>query len=127
MGKTIRQLAEELGVTKPTIAKAIRELDIEPQKIGNRNELSDEQCEQIKIQISKKSQISDLQKTPTETQKTPTETQKTPTETQKTPTETQKTPTETQKTPTETQKTPTETQKTPTETQKTPTETQKTP
>lgn len=77
MGKTIRQLAEELGVTKPTIAKAIRELDIEPQKIGNRNELSDGQCEQIKIQISKKSQISDLQKSPTETQKSPTETEKT--------------------------------------------------
>lgn len=77
MGKTIRQLAEELGVTKPTIAKAIRELDIEPQKIGNRNELSDGQCEQIKIQISKKSQISDLQKSPTGTQESPTGTEKT--------------------------------------------------
>ena len=76
MGKTIRQLAEELGVTKPTIAKAIRELDIEPQKIGNRNELSDGQCEQIKLQISKKVQISDLQKSPTETQKSPIETEK---------------------------------------------------
>lgn len=76
MGKTIRQLAEELGVTKPTIAKAIRELDIEPQKIGNRNELSDEQCEQIKLQISKKMQISDLRKSQTETKKSQTETEK---------------------------------------------------
>ena len=76
MGKTIRQLAEELGVTKPTIAKAIRELDIDPQKVGNRNELSDGQCEQIKLQISKKAPISDSPISQTETKKTPTETEK---------------------------------------------------
>lgn len=77
MGKTIRQLAEELGVTKPTIAKAIRELDIDPQKVGNRNELSDGQCEQIKLQISKKTPISDSPISQTETKKAPTETEKT--------------------------------------------------
>ena len=52
MSKTIKQLADELGVSKPTIAKVITDLHLEPIKIRNRFELSDSDCNLVKTQIS---------------------------------------------------------------------------
>jgi hypothetical protein len=59
MSKTIKQLADELRVSKPTIAKVIADLHLEPVKVRNRFELSDEDCSLVKTQISQgKLQIS---------------------------------------------------------------------
>ena len=77
MSKTIKQLADELGVSKPTIAKVITDLHLEPIKIRNRFELSDSDCNLVKAQISQngesqKSQISqsgESQKSQNELQK----------------------------------------------------------
>lgn len=52
MGKTIKQIADELGVSKPTISRAIADLGIEPFKVSNRFELSDADTTLIKTQIS---------------------------------------------------------------------------
>ena len=64
---TVKELADELGVSKPTIAKAITDLGIEPRKVSNRFDLSDEDCDIIRAQIL---QTDDLPKTekPQETQ-----------------------------------------------------------
>ncbi len=48
---TVKELADELGVSKPTIAKAITDLGIEPRKVSNRFDLSDEDCDIIRAQI----------------------------------------------------------------------------
>lgn len=59
MSKTIKQLADELRVSKPTVAKVIADLHLEPVKVRNRFELSDEDCSLVKTQISQgKLQIS---------------------------------------------------------------------
>ena len=59
MSKTIKQLADELRVSKPSVAKAIADLHLEPVKVRNRFELSDEDCSLVKTQISQgKLQIS---------------------------------------------------------------------
>ena len=54
---TIKQLANELGVSKPTIRNAVSELGLQGKlcKIGNRYMLSDDQIMKIKLQISEKS------------------------------------------------------------------------
>lgn len=54
MGKTIKQVAAELNVSKPTVAKAIEQCGLSDAliRVGNRFELSDEQVEMIKSQIS---------------------------------------------------------------------------
>lgn len=54
MDITIKKLADELKVSKPTISKAIEILGIqdELQKIGNRFVLSESQVSAIKLQIS---------------------------------------------------------------------------
>ena len=54
---TIKQLANEMGVSKPTIRNAISELGLQGKlcKIGNRYMLSDDQIMKIKLQISEKS------------------------------------------------------------------------
>lgn len=53
MGKTIKQVAAELNVSKPTVAKAIEQCGLSDAltRVGNRFELSDEQVETIKSQI----------------------------------------------------------------------------
>lgn len=57
MEMTIKQLANELGVSKPTIRNAVSELGLQGKlcKIGNRYMLSDDQIMKIKLQISEKS------------------------------------------------------------------------
>ncbi len=60
---TIKELSNELKLSKPTISKIISELNIQVVKIGNRFELSDEQCELIKSQISKNKNEKKSQKT----------------------------------------------------------------
>lgn len=71
---TVKELADTLNVSKPTISKAVSELGLNLDKIGNRFVLSDEQVEMVKSKIS---QIGDSQKLE-KTQKTETEiTQKT--------------------------------------------------
>lgn len=67
MGKTIKQVAAELNVSKPTVAKAIEQCGLSDalSRVGNRFELSDEQVEVIKSQISP---ICNLQKTQIETE-----------------------------------------------------------
>ena len=69
MGKTIKQVAAELNVSKPTVAKAIEQCGLSDAliRVGNRFELSDEQVEMIKSQISP---IGDSPKTQTETETT---------------------------------------------------------
>ena len=54
MGKTIKQVSAELNVSKPTVAKAIEQCGLSDAliRVGNRFELSDEQVEMIKSQIS---------------------------------------------------------------------------
>lgn len=65
---TIKELSNELKLSKPTISKIISELNIQVVKIGNRFELSDEQCELIKSQISKNKNEKKSQKTKNENQ-----------------------------------------------------------
>lgn len=69
MGKTIKQVSAELNVSKPTVAKAIEQCGLSDAliRVGNRFELSDEQVEMIKSQISP---IGDSPKTQTETETT---------------------------------------------------------
>ena len=57
MEMTLKQLANELGVSKPTIRNAVSELGLQGKlcKIGNRYMLSDDQIMKIKLQISEKS------------------------------------------------------------------------
>ena len=52
---TVKELADELGVSKPTISKAITELGLQGHltKIGNRFILEDSEIEAIKSKISK--------------------------------------------------------------------------
>lgn len=63
MSKTIKQIAEDIGVSKPTVVKIISELGIEPRRIGNRFELSDDEIERVKTKISPNSKEDELQKT----------------------------------------------------------------
>ena len=58
MEMTIKQLANELGVSKPTIRKVISELGFQDKlrQVGNRYMLSDTQISQIKLQILKKTE-----------------------------------------------------------------------
>ena len=69
---TVKELADELGVSKPTISKAITDLGIEPRKVSNRFDISDADCNIIRTRIL---QTDDLQKSeiPQETpiEKTP--------------------------------------------------------
>ena len=55
MEMTIKQLADELGVSKPTIRNIVSKLGIQSKlrKVGNRYTLSDTQITQVKLQISK--------------------------------------------------------------------------
>lgn len=53
---TVRDIAEELSVSKPTVSKAITELNLRLEKVGNRFVLSEEQFVLIKSQITKKSE-----------------------------------------------------------------------
>lgn len=62
MSQTIKQIADELGVSKPTIAKVITDLDIEPHKVSNRFYLSDEDCDSIRTKILKNIDIPKSQK-----------------------------------------------------------------
>ena len=55
MEMTIKQLADELAVSKSTIGRAIVQLGFQDQlcKIGNKYMLSETQILQIKLQLSK--------------------------------------------------------------------------
>ena len=50
---TIRQIADAIGYTKPSISKAIKELGITPAKNGNTNILTQEQAEMIAAHFGK--------------------------------------------------------------------------
>lgn len=54
MGITIKQIAADLNVTKPTVSKAIEDCGLSSQlrRVGNRFELTDDQAELIKAKIS---------------------------------------------------------------------------
>ena len=54
MGTTIKQLANELGVSKPTISNVIVQLDMQDKlrRVGNRYILTETQIEQIKLYLS---------------------------------------------------------------------------
>lgn len=66
MEMTIKQLANELGVSKPTIRNAVSELGLQGKlcKIGNRYMISDDQIMKIKLQISEKSEKSESEVSP---------------------------------------------------------------
>lgn len=71
MAKTIKQLADELGVSKPTISKAMSDLSIKAEQIGNKYILNETQISQIKSKITLKteSEVSaDMQKMQEKTQ-----------------------------------------------------------
>jgi len=57
MEMTIKQLASELGVSKPTVRSVIAELGFHDKlrKVGNRYMLSDMQISEIKLKMSNKS------------------------------------------------------------------------
>ena len=68
MEMTIKQLASELGVSKPTVRSVIAELGFQGKlrKVGNRYMLSDMQISEIKSKMSNKSENevhSELEKT----------------------------------------------------------------
>ena len=65
MEMTIKQLADELGVSKPTIRNIVSELGIQRKlrKVGNRYMLSDAQITQVKLQILKDGVLSESEKT----------------------------------------------------------------
>lgn len=82
MDISIKELAEELGVSKPTISKAIDALGIQGnlRKVGNRFMLDETQVTAVKSQITQISETEIVKKTQ---EKTPIEPQKTQSETEK--------------------------------------------
>ena len=72
MEMTIKQLADELGVSKTTISKAVLVLGFNGKlhKVGNRYMLSEMQISQIKSKISQFSQTDEEKKTQTPTLQT---------------------------------------------------------
>ena len=99
MQMTIRQLANELGVSKTTINKIISGLGVQHtiQKVGNKYLLSETQILQIKMQLAQneKSKIENL-KSQTNDQKSKTENLKSQTDDQKSKTENLKSQTDNQ-------------------------------
>lgn len=83
MNMTVKQLAEELGVSKPTISKAITDLGLQGNlhKIGNRFILEDSEISAIKSQIMQKPEPQEVQKSETSTEK---QSKKAETDTEKT-------------------------------------------
>lgn len=81
---TVKELAEELGVSKPTISKAITELGLQGHltKIGNRFILEDSEIEAIKSKIS---QTPTTKESPKSESENKTETKETQNETEKSP------------------------------------------
>lgn len=73
MDITIKELADELGVSKPTISKAIDTLGIQTElrKVGNRFMLSETQVAAVKSQITQNSETETLQKPQEEMQSEP--------------------------------------------------------
>ena len=113
MQMTIRQLANELGVSKTTINKIISGLGVQHtiQKVGNKYLLSETQILQIKMQLAQneKSKIENL-KSQTDDQKSKTENLKSQTDDQKSKTENLKSQTDDQKSKTENLKSQTDNQ-----------------
>ena len=113
MQMTIRQLANELGVSKTTINKIISGLGVQHtiQKVGNKYLLSETQILQIKMQLAQneKSKIENL-KSQTDDQKSKTENLKSQTDNQKSKTENLKSQTDDQKSKTENLKSQTDNQ-----------------
>ena len=99
MQMTIRQLANELGVSKTTINKIISGLGVQHtiQKVGNKYLLSETQILQIKMQLAQheKSKTENL-KSQTDDQKSKTENLKSQTDDQKSKTENLKSQTDNQ-------------------------------
>ena len=99
MQMTIRQLANELGVSKTTINKIISGLGVQHtiQKVGNKYLLSETQILQIKMQLAQneKSKIENL-KSQTDDQKSKNENLKSQTDDQKSKTENLKSQTDNQ-------------------------------
>ena len=120
MQMTIRQLANELGVSKTTINKIISGLGVQHtiQKVGNKYLLSETQILQIKMQLAQneKSKIENL-KSQTDDQKSKNENLKSQTDDQKSKTENLKSQTDDQKSKTDDQKSKTENLKSQTDNQ----------
>ena len=76
MEMTIKQLASELGVSKPTVRSVIAELGFQEKlrKVGNRYMLSDMQISEIKLKMSNKSE-SEVQPKSEKTEKSESEVQ----------------------------------------------------
>lgn len=74
---TIKELADELGVSKPTISKAIDALGIQTElrKVGNRFVLSESQAAAVKSQILQSGETETPQKPQEETENEPPKTQ----------------------------------------------------
>ena len=127
MQMTIRQLANELGVSKTTINKIISGLGVQHtiQKVGNKYLLSETQILQIKMQLAQneKSKTENL-KSQTDDQKSKTENLKSQTDDQKSKTENLKSQTDDQKSKTENLKSQTDDQKSKTENLKSQTDNQ---
>ena len=76
MEMTIKQLASELGVSKPTVRSVIAELGFQEKlrKVGNRYMLSDMQISEIKLKMSNRSE-SEVQPKSEKTEKSESEVQ----------------------------------------------------
>ena len=83
MSMTVKQLAEELGVSKPTISKAISDLGLQGNlhKIGNRFILEETEIQAIKSQITQTPRPPEPQEKETATEK---QSEKSENETEKT-------------------------------------------
>ena len=127
MQMTIRQLANELGVSKTTINKIISGLGVQHtiQKVGNKYLLSETQILQIKMQLAQneKSKIENL-KSQTDDQKSKNENLKSQTDDQKSKNENLKSQTDDQKSKNENLKSQTDDQKSKTENLKSQTDNQ---
>ena len=106
MGMTIKQLANQLGVSKTTISKAISALGLSNRlnRSGNKYIISDEQTEQIKMQIANSRPQTASEKSQTANKKSQTASEKSQTTSEKSQTASEKSQTANDKSQLENQK-----------------------
>lgn len=77
MSKTIKEISEILGVSKPTVSKAVSELNLQLSKIGNRFVLDDSDAELVKMKILKRTETKNSEEIEKTQEKTKSETEET--------------------------------------------------
>lgn len=77
MSKTIKEISEILGVSKPTVSKAVSELNLQLSKIGNRFVLDDSDAELVKMKILKRTETENSEEIEKTQEKAKSETEET--------------------------------------------------